>query len=52
MEHAAARLQETGLAGLNNGLSQEENRRLATARHVPEMLALPLRELFERLRAS
>jgi len=52
MEHAAARLNETGLAGLNNGLSQEENRRLAAARHLPEMLALLLRGLFERLRGG
>ncbi|KFA94155.1 TIR domain-containing protein [Archangium violaceum] len=44
--HAAEQFfRARGLAGLNNGLSEEENRRLMVTPHVPEMIFLVLKGL-------
>jgi hypothetical protein len=40
-----ADFEKVGVAGLNNGLTAEENERLFTALHLPEMIALVLRGL-------
>jgi len=40
-----AEFEKVGVAGLNNGLDAEENERLFTTRHLPEMIALVLRGL-------
>ena len=40
-----AEFEKAGVAGLNNGLNAEENERLFTTMHLPEMIALVLRGL-------
>jgi SLOG cluster2/TIR domain len=40
-----AEFEKVGVAGLNNGLDAEENERLCTTMHLPEMIALVLRGL-------
>jgi hypothetical protein len=43
-----AELERHGVAGLHNGLTLEENNRLFTTPHLPEMIALVLRGLWRR----
>lgn len=43
-------IREKGIAGLNNGLDEDENRRLFTTPHVPEMVGLVLKGLAKVLR--